>query len=282
MEIISKINKLKAVARKHRGLGHHIGFVPTMGALHEGHLSLVRRAQRLTSPVVVSIFVNPAQFGANEDFDKYPRNLSHDVELLTKAGVDYVFAPAPDEIYPKDFETYISVEELSGVLCGRTRPGHFRGVATVVAKLFAVLEPDLAFFGQKDAQQVVILRKMARDLNFPSAIQSCPIVRESDGLAMSSRNSYLSSAERRAAPVLYRSLCHAAALVLGGEQQAGKIRQQVQSVIESEPLAKTDYVEIVDNINLQPVETVRGECLLAVAVYFGKTRLIDNLIIAGA
>ena len=279
MELIAKINKLKAVVRKMRGAGNSIGFVPTMGALHDGHLMLVKKAREVADTVLVSVFVNPIQFGRGEDFEHYPRNLSHDVELLTRAGVDYVFAPAIEEFYPKDFDTYVEVERLSEPLCGKFRPGHFRGVATVVAKLFTIVEPDYAFFGQKDAQQAGVIRRMARDLKFPVDVRVCPIVREEDGLAMSSRNASLSPDERRAATVLYRSLCRAAALVLEGERQAGRVRQAVADMIQAEPLARLEYFEIVDTADFQPVAALQGGVLMALAVYIGKTRLIDNLLV---
>ena len=279
MELIAKINKLKAVVRKMRGAGNSIGFVPTMGALHDGHLMLVKKARQVADTVLVSVFVNPIQFGRGEDFEHYPRNLSHDVELLTWAGVDYVFAPAMEEYYPKDFDTFVEVEQLSEPLCGKFRPGHFRGVATVVAKLFTIVEPDYAFFGQKDAQQAGVVRRMARDLKFPVEVRVCPIVREEDGLAMSSRNAYLSPEERRAATVLYRSLCRAAALILEGERQVARVRQAAIDMIQAEPSARLEYFEIVDTGDFHPVAALRGEVLMALAVYIGKTRLIDNLLV---
>ena len=279
MEVITKINRMKAVIRKERSQGRRVGFVPTMGALHEGHLSLVRRAARVCNIVVVSIFVNPTQFGPKEDFDKYPRHLAHDVDLLTKYDVDYVFAPTLDDVYPRDFETYVEVEGLSSKLCGASRPGHFRGVATVVAKLFAVVDPHAAFFGQKDAQQVIVLRKMVRDLGFAVTIHVCPIVREADGLAMSSRNVYLTPAERAAAPLLHRCLCRAASMAMEGERSAAAILAEMKRLIAAEPLARLDYVEIVDTVFLEPREALKGEMLVAIAVYFGTTRLIDNLLL---
>jgi pantoate--beta-alanine ligase len=279
MELIAKINKLKAVIRKMRGAGNSIGFVPTMGALHDGHLMLVKKAREVAETVLVSVFVNPIQFGRGEDFEHYPRHLSHDVELLTRAGVDYVFAPAMEEFYPKEFDTYVEVEQLSEPLCGQFRPGHFRGVATVVAKLFTIVEPDYAFFGQKDAQQAGVVRRMARDLKFPVDVRICPIVREEDGLAMSSRNVYLSPDERRAATVLYRGLCRASALILEGERQAARVRQAAADLIRTEPQARLEYLEIVDTRDFQPVPVLRGEALIAAAVHIGKTRLIDNLLV---
>ena len=279
MELIAKINKLKAVSRKVRGAGNSIGFVPTMGALHDGHLMLVKKARDVADTVLVSVFVNPIQFGRGEDFEHYPRHLSHDVELLTRAGVDYVFAPSMEEFYPKDFDTYVEVEQLSEPLCGKFRPGHFRGVATVVAKLFTIVEPDFAFFGQKDAQQAAVVRRMARDLKFPVDVRICPIVREDDGLAMSSRNAYLNPGERRAATVLYRSLCRAGSLILEGERQADRVRQAAIDLIRAEPEARLEYFEIVDSRDLQPLPVLRGEMLIALAVYIGGTRLIDNLLV---
>ncbi|MBN2432360.1 MAG: pantoate--beta-alanine ligase [Acidobacteria bacterium] len=280
MEVISKTNKLKAVLRKTRCAGLEIGFVPTMGALHEGHLALVQRARESAGVIVVSIFVNPVQFGPNEDYEKYPRNLSHDVELLTRLGVDYVFAPGVDEIYPAGFDTFVDVRELTEPLCGRTRPGHFRGVATVVAKLFSIIQPMYAFFGQKDAQQAIIIKKMTAELDFPVDVRICPIVREPDGLAMSSRNQYLSPEERAAAPVLYRSLQRAAAMILEGERDAATLRQEIEKELAREPLARPEYVEIVETQTLAPVEKIRGETLIALAASFGQTRLIDNLLVS--
>lgn len=279
MELITKINKLKAVVRKTRCAGEQIGFVPTMGALHEGHLTLVKRARTVADRVVVSIFVNPLQFGQGEDFDKYPRNLSHDLELLTRCGVDFLFAPAAEEFYPKDFETSVVVSDLSDKLCGKFRPGHFKGVTTVVAKLFALVEPDIAFFGQKDAQQALILKRMARDLRFQARLQVCPTVREEDGLAMSSRNVYLSPEQRRAAPVLYRSLGRAAGKILEGERQTARARQAALDLLATEPAIRLEYLEIVDTATLEPPELLRGHLLIAVAAHLGQTRLIDNLLV---
>ncbi|HOB51619.1 MAG TPA: pantoate--beta-alanine ligase [Acidobacteriota bacterium] len=280
MELITKINKLKAVVRKARAAGSRIGFVPTMGALHEGHLSLVKKARECADVVVVSIFVNPLQFSPSEDFTKYPRNLSHDVELLTRYKVDFVFAPAPDEFYARDFETRIEVDDLSGKLCGQYRPGHFAGVTTVVAKLFTLVEPQYAFFGQKDAQQAIIIRRMVADLKFPVEVSICPIVREPDGLAMSSRNVYLKPDQRRAAPVLYRSLRRAAALVLAGERRAEVIRRAIEETLATEPLAKPQYVAIVETNRLEPVSMVSENTLIALAVHIGDTRLIDNILVS--
>jgi len=279
MDLITKINKLKAVVRKTHCAGESIGFVPTMGALHEGHLTLVKRARTVADRVVVSIFVNPLQFGKNEDFDKYPRNLSHDMELLMRGGVDYLFAPSAEEFYPKDFETAVVVRDLSDKLCGKFRPGHFKGVATVVAKLFALVEPDIAFFGQKAAQQALILKRLARDLRFQVRLQICPTVREDDGLAMSSRNVYLSPKQRRVAPLLYRSLGRVAEKVLEGERQAARARQAGLDLLATEPAIRLEYLEIVDTATLEPPELLRGHLLVAVAAHLGQTRLIDNLLV---
>jgi len=280
MEVISKINKLKAVVKKAHCVGHKIGFVPTMGALHDGHISLVQHARTVSDIVIASIFVNPTQFGPNEDYQKYPRNLSHDVEILTKYDVDYVFAPAVEEIYPEGFETYIEVKDLSEKLCGLSRPGHFKGVTTVVSKFFAVVDPTYAFFGQKDAQQLAIIKKMVADLNIPLSVYSCPIIRENDGLAMSSRNSYLNEKERRSATVLYRALKLAASLILRGEKKVEKIRSEMIKMLDSEPLAQIDYVEFVDFKNLDAVNEINGDVLIALAVFIGPTRLIDNIVVS--
>ncbi len=279
MEVISKTNRLKAVIRKTRCARQKISFVPTMGALHEGHMSLVRQARALGDVVVVSIFVNPTQFGPREDFDKYPRNLSHDVEMLSHLGVDYVFAPSAEEIYPNGFQFYVEVNDLSDKLCGASRPGHFRGVATVVAKLLAVVEPDYALFGQKDAQQLMIIRRLVQDLNFGVTIKGCPIIRESDGLALSSRNPYLSAAERAAATALYRGLTRAAARVIDGERQVAAIRRVIEDTLAEQPLARVDYIAIVNTRDLETTDTLSGEILIALAVYIGQTRLIDNLML---
>jgi pantoate--beta-alanine ligase len=255
-----------------------IGFVPTMGCLHEGHLSLVREARRMSDIVVVSIFVNPKQFGPNEDYDRYPRNIAKDTELLQKENVDYVFHPSVEEMYPAGYRTYVVVEDLSEKLCGKSRPNHFRGVATVVMKLFNIVQPNFAFFGQKDAQQVVIIKRMLKDLNSNIEIITLPIIREPDGLALSSRNNYLNSEERKAATVLYKSLMKAKELIQSGEHKSAKISKAIIDMITQEPLAKIDYVEIVDLENLEPVKTVGKNTLIAIAVYIGTTRLIDNII----
>ncbi|MBC9784236.1 pantoate--beta-alanine ligase [Heliobacterium chlorum] len=278
MRLISSVNEMMAWAKEQRRVGHTIGLVPTMGYLHEGHLALMRRAKENCEKVVVSIFVNPLQFGAGEDYEEYPRDLTRDSQLADSAGVDVIFAPAVKDMYPKGYSSFVEVEQVSDHLCGAARPGHFRGVTTVVSKLFNIVRPEIAFFGQKDAQQLAIIRRMVEDLNMGIAIVGVPIVREADGLALSSRNVYLSPAERKAALVLSQSLKKAKELIGEGEGEAERIRQAIIEVIEAEPLANIDYVQIVDNRFIQPMERLEGECLIALAVRFGKTRLIDNLV----
>lgn len=262
--------------------GKTIGLVPTMGALHEGHLSLVRAARALCGIVVVSIFVNPTQFGPNEDFSKYPRTFERDCKLLEAERVDFVFAPSVEEMYPKDATTWVTVEGLSEKLCGRSRPGHFRGVTTVVAKLFHFVGPDYAYFGQKDAAQVAIIRRMVRDLDFSTEIMVCPIVRESDGLAMSSRNAYLDPAQRKSATVLYRALMRIQMLADKGERRAARLIEEAKSVIAEQPNVRLDYLEIVDSETLEPVADISRGALVAVAAFVGTTRLIDNLVLHGS
>jgi pantoate--beta-alanine ligase len=279
MKIITSIPEMKAVVRQHRSSSRTIGFVPTMGFLHEGHLSLVRASRKKADVTVVSIFVNPAQFGPKEDFKAYPRDLGRDCALLEKEGVDYVFHPEASQMYPDGYKTYVEVHDLQDKLCGRSRPGHFRGVCTVVLKLFQIVEPDFAFFGQKDAQQAIILRKMVRDLNLNVQVEVMPIIREPDGLAMSSRNTYLNPQERTAAVVLTRSLAEAKTVIERGERRAEVVLGRMRAMIEKEPLARIDYVEAVDAQDLKPVKEIRSGTLIALAVYIGTTRLIDNLTI---
>lgn len=271
---------MTSIARKVREKGQTIGLVPTMGALHEGHLSLVHKARAMCDVVIVSLFVNPTQFGPAEDFGSYPRDLTRDTSVLTEQSVDYVFAPAVEEIYPSDYSSYVTVEGLSEQLEGESRPGHFRGVATVVAILLNTVNPDFAFFGQKDAQQVALIRKMVRDLGFGAEIVVLPIVREESGLAMSSRNAYLSEDEKRAAKVLSRGLSRAAAAYDEGERSAERLIEIVRSTIEAEPLARVDYVNMNDAESLERIEKI-GErpALLSLAVFIGKTRLIDNVVL---
>jgi len=256
-----------------------IGFVPTMGYLHAGHLSLAHRARAENDRVVMSIFVNPTQFGAGEDYAVYPRDLDRDAALARSAGVDVLFAPAAAVIYPAGHSTYVAVEGLTEPLCGRSRPTHFRGVTTVVTILFNLVRPHRAYFGQKDAQQAIVIRRLVRDLAFDLEVVVCPIVREPDGLAMSSRNVFLRPEERQAALVLSRSLAGAQALIAAGERDAGKVLAFVRDAIGREALVRPDYIEMVDTAALAPVGAIAGEILLAVAAYVGKTRLIDNLLL---
>jgi len=279
MEIVRSLDQMKQTARVAQNAGRLIGFVPTMGALHEGHLSLVRAAKQLCSPVIVSIFVNPAQFGPGEDLEKYPRNLERDCAMLESLGADCVFAPEAAEIYPCGFGTWVHVSGLSEKWEGRVRPGHFQGVCTVVLKLFEIVRPRFAFFGRKDAQQARILQQMVRDLNLDAEIVVCPVVREPDGLALSSRNAYLNPAERRAATALYRSLDAARNKIAAGERLSAQLLDAVNSVIRAEPLAKLDYAALVDANSFEPVDFLQGDCLLLLAARFGSTRLIDNLLI---
>ncbi len=270
---------MRAASRAARRAGKRLGFVPTMGALHEGHLSLVRAARTSSDVVAASIFVNPTQFGPNEDLAKYPRSFERDRELLEREGVDLLFAPPVEEMYPAGAVTWVTVEELSAKLDGRSRPGHFRGVTTVVSKLFHIVEPDAAYFGQKDAAQVAIVRRMVRDLNFPVEIVVCPIVREPDGLAMSSRNAYLDAAERKQALVLHRSLMRVQQLAEAGEQNAARLAAAGREEFARDNSVRIDYFEIVNPETLDPVEDVSRGALVAVAAYVGSTRLIDNLLL---
>ena len=270
---------MKQVARQARAEGRPVGFVPTMGALHEGHMSLVRAAMAECQPVIASIFVNPTQFGPGEDLRKYPRTFEADRKRLEEAGVSYLFAPEAGEMYPRGFRTWVNVEGLSDRLEGRVRPGHFRGVTTVVLKLLEIVQPQKAFFGRKDAQQARLIQQMARDLHLDSEIIVCPIVREPDGLAMSSRNTYLSPDERRAATVLHRALDGVRRAIERGERDALRLTAAMREVIRGEPLAQPDYVELVDAETLEPVTRLRRTCLALLAARFGATRLIDNLLI---
>ncbi len=256
-----------------------VGFVPTMGYLHQGHISLVRRARQECASVIVSIFVNPTQFGPKEDLAAYPRDLPRDLALLSPEVVDLVWNPTAEIMYPPGSQTWVTVEEVTQPLEGGMRPGHFRGVATVVAKLFNCVQPQKAYFGQKDAQQAVVIRRMVQDLNFPLEIVVCPILREADGLAMSSRNVYLNPEERCAATVLYRALTNARSAYESGERNAERIRQVMSDTIAGEPLARLQYISCADPDSLQELQTVSGRALLSMAVYLGKTRLIDNLIL---
>ena len=279
MKIIESIRAMQDWSEAERHAGRRVVLVPTMGFLHEGHLILVREGRRRGDRLVVSIFVNPTQFAPHEDYAAYPRDLERDRELLEREGVDLLFRPAAEEIYPKGYQTYVEVERLGQPLCGAFRPGHFRGVATVVAKLFNIIQPHVAIFGLKDYQQLQIIRRMARELNFGVEVVGHPTVREKDGLAMSSRNSYLGTKERTAALGLYRSLKKAEALVREGERDGRRIVRAVKAELESEPLARIEYVQICDPESLGEVEEIRGAALLALAIRIGKARLIDNAIL---
>ncbi len=269
---------MQRVAEQLRSEGR-VGFVPTMGALHQGHLKLMEVARERCDRLVVSIFVNPIQFGPKEDYRFYPRDLQRDLRLVKQVGADVVFYPDVKEMYPKGYATYVEVEGLTRYLCGRSRPGHFRGVTTVVAKLFNIVKPHLAVFGQKDAQQAFVIKRMVKDLNYDIEVLVVPTVREKDGLAMSSRNVYLNSKEREEAPVLYRALKLAEGLIRNGERDAKRVKGAMRSLIREESEGRIDYIEIVDTNRLEPVKKLKGEVLIALAVYFGKARLIDNIIV---
>jgi pantoate--beta-alanine ligase len=279
MKSLQTIADMRTASRAARREGKRLGFVPTMGALHEGHLSLVRAARAQCDVVAVSIFVNPLQFGPKEDLAKYPRPFERDSELLKKEGVDFLFAPAPEEMYPAGAVTYVIVESLSDKLCGRSRPGHFRGVTTVVAKLFHIVEPDSAFFGQKDAAQAAIIRRMVRDLNMPVEIAVRPIVREPDGLAMSSRNAYLKPDERKSALILHRALTEVKNQFDQGQRRGAALIESGKQVLAQEPAVRLDYLEIVDPDTLDPTEVITRPALVAVAAFAGTTRLIDNVLL---
>jgi pantoate--beta-alanine ligase len=277
MEIIQRILQMKEVSKEARAEGKIIGLVPTMGYFHEGHLSLVREARKMSDVVVVSVFVNPTQFGPNEDFTTYPRDVARDADLLTSENVDYLFLPRAEEMYPEHYHTNVKVRELSERMCGGSRPTHFEGVTTVVNKLFHIVYPHFGFFGQKDAQQLVIIQRMVRDLNMDVEIVPLPIVREPDGLAMSSRNVRLSPEERKAAPILYRALEQARKRIDQGERKAKTILKEIRETIEADSLARIDYISVTDMVELKDIKTIKGKCLIAVAAYFGTTRLIDNI-----
>ena len=280
MKIATTIAEVRAQVREWKQQGLTVGLVPTMGYLHEGHASLVKTSVQQCDRTVASVFLNPTQFGPGEDLETYPRDFEHDCALLTECGCDMVFHPEVSEMYPDGFATFVEVQsEMPRQLCGKTRPIHFRGVCTVVSKLFNIITPDKAFFGQKDAQQLAIIRRMVLDLSMGIEIVGCPIIREADGLAKSSRNTYLSAEERKAALCLSRGLNKGKAAVEAGETDAEKVKAIITAEIEAEPLSRIDYVEIVDWNNLEPVSSTEGSILAAVAVYIGKTRLIDNFII---
>lgn len=277
--IVKTIEEVRAQVKAWRAEGLTVGLVPTMGYLHEGHQSLIARSVAENDRTVVSDFVNPIQFGPTEDLATYPRDIERDAALCESTGANLIFHPEADEMYAPDFCTYVDMDHLTKGLCGKTRPIHFRGVCTVVSKLFHIVQPDRAYFGQKDAQQLAVIRRMVRDLNMPLTIVGCPIIREEDGLAKSSRNTYLSAEERKAALCLSRGLNKGKAAVEAGETDAEKVKAIITAEIEAEPLSRVDYVEIVDWNNLEPVSSTEGSILAAVAVYIGKTRLIDNFII---
>ncbi|MDD5131559.1 MAG: pantoate--beta-alanine ligase [bacterium] len=311
MLIIKTVNKMQKYIQRQRKTGKTVGFVPTMGALHEGHLSLIRQAKKENDVVVVSIFVNPTQFGPKEDFKKYPRPFAKDARLAKSAGASVIFNPSVEEMYPAGYHTYVEVGKITQGLCGASRPGHFRGVATVVNKLFNAVPADKAYFGQKDYQQVQVIKQMVRDLNIAVQVVTCPIIREQDGLAMSSRNQYLSPEERKSATCLYEALKVAKAMIKSRIKEAGKIKKEIRNILESNLLAKVDtfdgaklrhlgrsqkrrsvlilsiprgsrridYIEIVDTETLEPVKLIKGKVVIALAVYVGKTRLIDNMVI---
>ena len=278
MKIVGTVKEVREQVKEWKKQGLSVGFVPTMGYLHEGHKSLMDAARKGNDKVVVSIFVNPMQFGPTEDLATYPRDLNHDAALCESAGVDLIFHPEAEERYEKDFCSFVDMTGLTEGLCGKTRPIHFRGVCTVVNKLFNIVTPDHAYFGQKDGQQLAVIKRMVRDLNMDIEIVGCPIVREEDGLAKSSRNTYLSSEERKAALILSKTVALGKELAKT-EKDANKVVEAMKKNIETEPLAKIDYVEAVDALSMAPVEKLEGTCMLAMAVYIGKTRLIDNTLI---
>jgi pantoate--beta-alanine ligase len=281
MLILTSAAEVTAVSKEARHAGKRVGFVPTMGALHQGHLSLVRTARAQADVVITSVFVNPTQFGPTEDFGKYPRDAEKDSAMLAAEKCDYLFLPLVDEMYPPGATTWVNVEGLSEKLDGHSRPGHFRGVTTVVAKLFNIVQPDFAFFGQKDAAQVAIINKMVRDLNFDVRIVVCPIVREADGLAMSSRNAYLNPDQRKQALVLYRALMRVQTLADRGESNSARLKVAGEQVMAEEAAVKPDYFGIVNRDTLDPIADISGGALVAVAAYVGGTRLIDNVVLTG-
>lgn len=279
MKVLKTVNEVKETVKQFKKEGCSIGLVPTMGYLHEGHASLIEKCRKENDKVIVSVFVNPTQFGENEDLDAYPRDLEKDKELCEKYGVDLIFSPDASEMYQNP-STYVNINGMSDYLCGKSRPIHFRGVCTVVSKLFMIAKPDNAYFGRKDAQQLAIIKKMVKDLNFDVNVVGCPIVREEDGLAKSSRNVYLNEQERKAALCLSKSVFLGKSLV-ETETDSDKVKAEMRKIIEAEPLAKIDYLEIVDNETMKPISKIKDNTLVAMAVYIGKTRLIDNFIVGG-
>ena len=279
IEIADTVKKAREIISGWRKQGLTVGLVPTMGYLHDGHMSLVRKAREENDRVVVSVFVNPMQFSPNEDLEQYPRDFEADTKLCIENGVDLILHPVPEEMYPEGFCSFVDMTGPTAELCGKSRPIHFRGVCTIVNKLFNIVGPDRAYFGQKDAQQLAVIKRMVKDLNMPVEVIGCPIIRESDGLARSSRNKYLSAEERKAALILSKSIFLGKEMADKGEKDARKICQAMKELIEKEPLARIDYVEAVDFTNIQKIDTIDGETLFAIAVYIGKTRLIDNFIV---
>ena len=279
MKVVKTIAEVREQVKAWKAEGLRVGLVPTMGFLHEGHQSLIIKAVEENDRVVVSDFVNPTQFGPKEDLASYPRDIERDAKLCEEAGADLIFHPEPAEMYAPDYCTFVDMDGLTKGLCGKTRPTHFRGVCSVVAKLFNIVAPDSAYFGQKDAQQLAVIRRMVRDLNFDIRIVACPIIREEDGLAKSSRNTYLNTEERAAAVVLSRALNQGKALIESGEQSAAKVKDVIMEELCKEPLARVDYVEVVDADSIEPIKELKGNVLVAIAVYIGKTRLIDNFIV---
>lgn len=279
MQVVKTIKEVREAVASWRKQGLSVGLVPTMGFLHEGHQSLIEKSVSQNDRTVVSVFVNPIQFGPTEDLEAYPRDLEHDKALVEKAGGDLIFNPEPSEMYPSHFTSFIDTTETTELLCGAVRPIHFRGVCTVVGKLFNIVTPDRAYFGQKDAQQLATVKRFVRDLDFGIEIVPCPIIREDDGLAKSSRNTYLNPQERLAALILSKSLALGKAAVDAGERDAQKVISIIKNNLATEPMARVDYVEVVDFANIQRVDTISGETLVAIAVYIGKTRLIDNFIV---
>lgn len=279
MKVIEDIQRMAMLSKILKKESKTIGFIPTMGYLHDGHISLIKAAKQHTDVAVVSIFVNPIQFSPKEDLDKYPRDFKRDEEMARLAGSDVLFYPSAGDMYPEGYATYVEVERVSDALCGASRPGHFKGVATVVTKLFGIVKPDIAYFGQKDAQQTIVIKKMVEDLNMDVEIKVIPTVREKDGLAMSSRNIYLSEPERKDALCLYQALGKAEAAVRSGERDVSKMIKTMEGVVKEKPTAKIDYIQAVDAKTLNPVDTVSGDTLIALAVFIGDTRLIDNAIL---